>query len=457
MSQYVHSKWGKERGFVGGIIYAISKSNDGYLWLGTDRGLERFDGEGFTLIQRPISAQPAIGPVRGLAMGSDGYLWIRPQGPQVLLYRDGQFKNAFASLGFPMATITAMGLDNHGDVLFSGLQSQSMRYVDGKFKVLAEASNDSSAVVISIAETLDGRTWMGTRDHGLFVVTEGKRLSSTAPNLVNYKINALAPSNNGGLWIGTDLGLRFLSTGADIRVGTPRWNNDNQILAITKDISGNIWAASSRGLIRVTPGGEFSRLPGESRKTAEVTAVYQDSDGSIWFGGPAGLEHLQDGLFTTYASEGGFPESNAGALFVDSESRTWFAPVSGGLYCFDHGRFDRIRLEGLDHDVVYSISGWGNDIWVGRQHGGLTRITRVGNELSAHTYTQRDGLAQNTVYATYVARDGAVWAGTISGGLSRLKDRVFTTYSMSNGLNSNAVSSIAGGMTGQSGSAPPRD
>ena len=448
MSQYVHTKWGNEKGFVGGVIYAISQSNDGYLWLGTDRGLVRFNGEKFTLIQRPIAGQPAIGPVRGLVRSSDGNLWIRPQGPQLLIYRDGIFKNAFELLGFPMATITAMGPDNHGDVLFSGLVSQSMRYAHGKFETIAGATEASRSIVISIAETLDGRIWMGTRDSGLFVVTDGRRVSSTALSLLNYKINALAPSENGGLWVGTDQGLRFLSTISGISIRTPRWDNNNQILAITKDLSENMWAASSRGLIRVTPSGEFSLLPAEGKETAAVTAVFEDNDGSIWFGGPAGLERLQDGLFTTYASEDGLPESNGGALFVDAGGRTWFAPVSGGLYCFDHGRVDRIRLEGLDRDIVYSISGRGNDIWVGRQRGGLTRITRIGKDLSAQTYTQRDGLAQNTVFATYVARDGAVWAGTISAGLSRLKDRVFTTYSMSNGLNSNAVNSIAEGYDG---------
>lgn len=302
---------GAERGYAGGVIYAICQSNDGYLWLGTDRGLVRFDGEKFTLIQRPIAGQPAIGPVRGLVRSSDGNLWIRPQGPQLLIYRDGQFKNAFESLGFPMATITAMGPDNHGDVLFSGLVSQSMRYAHGRFETLADATEASRTIVTSIAETLDGRIWMGTRDSGLFVVTDGRRVSRTALSQLNYKINALAPSENGGLWVGTDQGLSFLSRGSGISIRTPRWNNDNQILAITKDLSENMWAAGSRGLIRVTPSGEFSLLPAEGKGTAAVTAVYEDSDGSIWFGGPAGLEHLQDGLFTTYASENGLPNPTA--------------------------------------------------------------------------------------------------------------------------------------------------
>jgi two-component sensor histidine kinase len=118
------------------------------------------------------------------------------------------------------------------------------------------------------------------------------------------------------------------------------------------------------------------------------------------------------------------------------------------LYILDKGRLDRLRLEGLDRDVVYSITGRGNDIWVGRQHGGLTRITIDGDSVSSRTYTHADGLAQNTVFATYADRDGAIWAGTISGGLSRLNNGVFTNYSMSNALSSNAINSIVEGYDG---------
>jgi signal transduction histidine kinase len=97
---------------------------------------------------------------------------------------------------------------------------------------------------------------------------------------------------------------------------------------------------------------------------------------------------------------------------------------------------------------VYSISGTGDEIWVGRQRGGLTRITSHGDSMSSKTYTRANGLAQNTVFATAAGADGSVWAGTISGGLSRAKDDVFSNYSMLNGLSSNAVSSIVQGHDG---------
>jgi signal transduction histidine kinase/ligand-binding sensor domain-containing protein len=362
----------------------------------------------------------------------------------MLLYRDGQFRNAFAGTRLPSSVITSMAADGHGGVLFAELNTRSMRYVHGKFETVAD-STESPGQVTSLAETLDGRIWLGTRDNGLLVIKSGKPIPSTAPNLENEKINALAATIDGGMWIGTDQGLRFHSTRQDFNIIPPSWMKNSQILDLAEDVAGNLWAASNRGLVRVTLSGDFSFLPGD---TANVTAVYADRDRSIWYGGPGGLERLQDGLFATYSSRDGFPPSNGGALYVDPSMRIWFAPASGGLYVLDKGRSHSIRLQGLDHDIVYSISGKGNDLWLGRQHGGLTRITLDGDSVSSHMYTHADGLAQNTVFATYAGHDGAVWAGTISGGLSRLKNGVFTSYSMSNGLSSNAINSIVEGYDG---------
>ena len=111
MSQYIHERWGADKGFLGGAVYAISQSADGFLWIGTERGLVRFDGFNFTLIQRPIPGSPPIGPVRGLVSDAEGNLWIRQDGPQLLRYRDGRFEDAFARFNLGREHITAMSPD----------------------------------------------------------------------------------------------------------------------------------------------------------------------------------------------------------------------------------------------------------------------------------------------------------------------------------------------------------
>src|SRR5580658_4032985 len=107
ISQYLHDKWGEDKGFIGGRVYAIGQSADGYLWIGTERGLVRFDGFSFTLIQRPLPDSPPIGAVRGLISDAEGNLWIRLEGPRMLLYRDGSFKDPYTRFDLQDISFTA--------------------------------------------------------------------------------------------------------------------------------------------------------------------------------------------------------------------------------------------------------------------------------------------------------------------------------------------------------------
>src|SRR5262249_52511997 len=84
----------------------------------------------------------------------------------------------------------------------------------------------------------------------------------------------------------------------------------------------------------------------------------------------------------------------------------------------------------------------------GRQRGGLTQLRRIGESVTAKSYTQGEGLAQNSVYAVHQSRDGTVWAGTLDGGVSVFRNGRFTTFTTANGLSSNTITSIAEGPDG---------
>ncbi|MGB6692315.1 MAG: two-component regulator propeller domain-containing protein [Terracidiphilus sp.] len=442
----MHDRWDADRGFVGGAVYSIGQSSDGYLWIGTDRGLVRFDGFTFTLIQQPIRTMAPIGRVRGLVTDAEGRLWIRAEGSQLLLYRQGEFVDAFSHFGIPATTFTAMSLDNAGEVLLSGLGTSALRYENGKLLPIAN-SVDAAGTVISLGESRDGRIWMGTRDGGLYLLDHG-RVSEASPALANHKINAILAARDGGLWIGTDDGLRFLNSSGDLRAEVSSWADHDQVLSLTRDRDGNTWAGTSRGLIRIDASGQVTSLQGAGNSGSEVTTVFEDRDGNLWFGRTDGLERLRDGVFTTYSTGANGVEGQIGPIYVDRDGRTWFAPLSGGLSVLENGRIDRVHLAGLDSDIVYSIDGGAGTIWVGLQSGGLTKIVKSGDSFTAQTFTQKDGLAQDSVYSVHWSRDGAVWAGTVSGGLSEFRNGSFRTYSVADGLTSNAVNALCEGQDG---------
>jgi ligand-binding sensor domain-containing protein/signal transduction histidine kinase len=446
VSQYVHDKWGYDRGFVGGSIYAIRQSADGYLWIGTERGLVRFDGFSFTLIQTPMPDGLSIGPVRGLVSDSRGNLWIRLEGPRIIFYHDGQFEDSYSSLDLQGITFTATATDYDGGVFLSGLGDKTLRYKGGRLEAIVSAE-ENPGTVISMAATQDESVWLGTQDNGLFRVREG-RISRVAQELKDLKINCLLPADTGGLWIGTDHGIHLWEGGALVTVALPSSLGQLQILTMVRDRDANVWIGTNHGIVRMTRSGSVSLEQLSSKPGSEVTAIYEDSDGDIWFGGSRGVERLRNGMFTTFSTTDGLPSGGYGAIYADSTGRTWIAPLSGGLYWVRNGEVGHITLDGIEHDVVYSIGGGEREIWVGRQRGGLTVLSGEGDKFTAHTYTQADGLVQNSVYSVNRDRGGRIWAGTISGGVSRLNDGRFTNYSTANGLVSDSVNAIVEGFDG---------
>ena len=453
ISQFVHDRWTAENGLLGGSIYAICQSSDGYLWIGTERGLVRFDGSHFTLIQQPIAGMGSLGPVLGLVSDAAGDMWIRLEDLRLLLYRGGHFEDANARFHLFQIPYTAMANDYEHGILLANGNEQTLQYRGGKFVTIVATGQIPNAV-ISLAQTRDQTIWLGTRDSGLFRMAGGGP-ESVSSELSDAKINVLLPAISGGLWIGTDHGLRYWDGHGLVELPLPASVQQVQILALLQDRDGNIWAGTDHGLIRISPGGTVSLALLHSGPGYEVTTIFEDRDGAIWFGGSAGLERLRDGMFTTYTTAQGMPTDTVGPVWADSDGRTWFGPVSGGLYWIENGLVHRVTAAGLDDDVVYSISGGDGEIWVGRQHGGLTVLTQDGDSFSARTYTQVNGLAPSSVYSVCRERDGTVWAGTISGGVSRLKDGAITNFTDSNGVSLNSINSMLEGYDGRMWFATP--
>src|SRR6266851_6681374 len=116
MSQYIHDRWGTERGLPRGPVYAIAQTTDGYLWIGTEAGLVRFDGQNFRLVQDD-SASFTLTSVLGLIADNDGNLWVRLHGPTLLRYRDGMFDTPVSRMEMTPTSVTAISLTNRGSLL----------------------------------------------------------------------------------------------------------------------------------------------------------------------------------------------------------------------------------------------------------------------------------------------------------------------------------------------------
>jgi signal transduction histidine kinase len=442
MSQYIRDHWGPEKGFPGGPVNAIAQSADGYLWIGAEKGLVRFDGISFRLFE-PTGSTIGTGPtVLGVVPAPDGSVWARLRGPALVQYQNGVFTSVFAAVGVPDTVVTAMRGTADRTILVATLGQGVFAYAGGRSTLVAATAAIPTSFVISMTDTADGTIWLGTRGAGLLRV-QGGRVTRLTEGLPDEKINCLLPGEAGTLWIGTDKGI-VRWTGTEITTaGIPPQLGDVPALAMLRDAQGDVWiAAGSRGLLRVNGRGVSSSREADEDSDAAVTTVFEDRERNIWVGTNKGIERWRDAVFTTYSTRQGLPSDSVGPVYVDHAQRTWFAPVAGGLYWMRDGVVARVPGSGLDRDVIYSIAGAGDEVWLGTQRGGLTRLRVRNDQVTADSFDRRHGLAQNSVYAVHRARDGAVWAGTLSAGASRFQDGVFTTYDTASGLASNTVASI---------------
>jgi ligand-binding sensor domain-containing protein/signal transduction histidine kinase len=450
ISQYVRERWGVAEGFPRAPVYAITQTEDGYLWIGTETGLFRFDGRSFRTM-RDTSGRVSISSVRGLAPDRDGSLWIRLGDRGLVRYRDGIFENPAPDRESSRG-VYVLGRNASGEILLAQMVDVipgkapgiivPMVFRNGEFQRMAAGSRVLRSAVLAIAQTPNGDFWMGSRESGLFRFTAGNMVG-VKEGLPSLKINCLFSNGDRDLWLGTDDGVaRWNGTAVDTK-GIPPLLGHVQALSIVRDRDSNIWIGTdSRGLIRFNGAGLDSLREGDGESQEAVTALFEDREGSLWIGRADGIERLGDSAFITYSMPEGLPTDGSNPVFVDAEDRLWFPPVTGGLWWAKGTQHEAVKLDGLARDLVYSLAGGNQDLWVGRQRGGLTRLRLDGNKIEARTYTKSDGLAEDSVYSVYRTRDGSVWAGTLSAGVSVLRSGQFTTYTVEQGLASSTVASI---------------
>jgi len=267
-SQYVREQWITESRFPGGAVNGIAQTADGYLWTGTDRGLIRFDGFNF----RPVSLT-SITPAPNVSIlqlftDARGTLWIRPEGTHLVRQKDGKLESVRSTLN--LYGITALSKDINGGVLVSDI-------LEGTFRFMADdvqKVGPSSPPVISMAETADGKIWLGTLGDGLFLLAGGRHIKVNA-GLPDRKINCLLQIGE-ELWVGTDTGLYRGNGSGFRRVELPSFLGSVQALSILRDRDSNIWVGTARGLLRINAKGISFSEENELRGGNGINALFED-------------------------------------------------------------------------------------------------------------------------------------------------------------------------------------
>ncbi len=375
VAQYAHEVWNTKNGLPEADAMAILQTRDGYLWVGTEEGLARFDGAHYTIFDRKTAPLPS-NRVQALAETSDGSLWIGTENG-LARYKDRQFRSYSTRDGLPHNNIRALWAEPGGPLWIT---------------------------------TVAGvRLWRGNGFEGSSVVEE---IAGTSPR-------QLLRTRNGNYWVAGDDGLRRSDVGKT-KAPTAVALAHKTVRAMMEDSAGVLWIGSTAGVFRLVDGKISPVSAGGYVPMTEITALLQDRDRNVWVG------TLGDGLFRInkegvlqYSVTNGLSGVEVKSLYEDSAGNIWVGTFGGGLDVFRDTMFTPYgKPEGISQDVAWSVmEGRDSSIWVGTQAGGLNRI----KDGKVTVYSTRYGFADDTVGSLFEGRDGTVWLGKDSG-LSRFKD-----------------------------------
>ena len=483
IGQYLHTSWTQEEGSALPPILAMAQTPDGYLWLGTGKGLIRFDGMRF------VEWSPASGPalptsnISCLRPASQGGLWVGTAAgvyrvdhgrvfryPAVdklpcglilsmledrsgrlwilnecgsadtlaLLSPDGTMRTFGTRDGLPAQKLRTLFQDRQGN-LWIGTSSAICRWSPGSG---AACSKDPVLDVTSIAEDPNGQLVMADWNR-----QQGFRLSSGYAKPIGPRVpdstftrGAMACDRDGNIWVGTTgQGLLRIRDNKVDRFTRGEGLSNNVVRSLVEDHEGDLWVATARGVDRFRdPKVQlFSTLTGLSSDL--INAVYGAQDGAIWIAtAGGGLNRLDGDRVIRYSATEGLPNAMVLSLYQNTPGSLW-AATAAGLALQSGDRFVEVLTSAGQHlERVFNIGGnHSGTVWLADSSRGLFAV-RGG---VAHPVTLPAGESAD-IYGLLVARNGDVWLGHYRGGVTVLCDGSARHYDTRDGLGKGPVRAI---------------
>jgi signal transduction histidine kinase/ligand-binding sensor domain-containing protein len=452
LASYGRQAWGMENGLPQNTVQALAQTNDGFVWLGTEVGLVRFDGVGFQVFDRNSSPALPGNDVRCLLAAKDGSLWIGTS-DGLARWKDGALTAFSTKDGLPGNGIRSIVQSSNGVVWAWTVQGLA-RFEEDRFIDSTAATRFPAGAISAVTSDGQREIWV-TAGEDLSIYREGRwEHAHMAPPIAGGSVDfvqalqgmsAIASKTTALVLHGGDLAAR-LGVGSELP-GT-------RIQALFFDRKGSLWIGTNAGLARWTDG-KAQRLPvTDPLARASVLALMEDREGDIWVGTEAdGLHILRDQRFRTLDAREGLSSDATTTVVEDNVGKLWVGTSADGLNAIAKGsggtgtgavKTYSVR-NGLTSDVILSLAEAPNgDLWVGTPDG-LNRI----HAGAIASFTSADGLPDDFIRSLLVDTDGSLWIGTRRGlthwlnadaPVSNVKKETLTH---ANGLGSDLVGAMA--------------
>ena len=484
ITQYAHTAWTVRDGFSLGNIYAIAQTPDGYIWLGSEFGLFRFDGIRFTPWQPAEGIPLAIRGINSLLVTRDGTLWIGTfggleswNGAKLTIYPETATQFVSSLFEDHEGTVWAGTLEQPGGRLCA-IRDGSVHcdshnsafgraiwgfYEDSSGNLWGAAQSGlwrlrpgpprpypTSTELIGLSRADDGRLLIAVHGAGLMQFSGDKvesfpvRGPNNSPRLLpdrEIDSNRILRDRDGGLWIGAiERGLIHIHNGrTDVFTKTDGLAGD-VILAMYEDREGDIWVSSTGGLdrFRELPVSTVSVKQGLSSDASQ--SVLAATDGSIWVGAHDGLTRFKHGQATILRKGSGLPDSATGSLFQDDRGRIWATLQGHGLGYFQADRF--VGVLDLPSEGVHSITGdHAGNLWLSTDQNFLHVLN--GHLVERISWSDM-GRAPSASVLLYDPERSGLWMGFWAGGglLFFIDGHPRATYTVADGLGQGEIADM---------------
>src|SRR5215813_5603875 len=473
VSQYAHTAWKIRDGFTKGTIWTIAQTPDGYLWLGTEFGLVRFDGVRAVPWQPPGEQLPSS-RVSSLLTAHDGTLWIGTE-KGLASWKNGKF-SLYPAVGDQ--AIFALVQDREGTVwvggytlpppgklcairngivqcygedgtfgngvtgtfedrkgnLWVGADGGLWRWKPGppKFYSLPDISG-----IQALAEDVDGTLLVGWK-RGIWRFVDGKTEAyPPTSRLMPSAITRLIRDRDGGLWISTyEKGVVHVHEGRTDVYAQPDGLSGNSVSSVFEDREGSIWLATFNGLDRFREFAVATFGANQGLPAAYVGSFLADRDGSVWLGGAPALYRRKNGAISTYNKRDGKVDGQSPySLFQDIRGRIWVSTRNGAGYLEN----DRFVPSGVTGKQVFSFANdTAGNLWMADGEAGLFRLSS-GNKVE-HIPWVKLGHRDPGHPLVPDSLQGGLWIGFLRGGIAYLTEgQVRKSYTTRDGLGEGRV------------------
>ncbi|HEY4085621.1 MAG TPA: two-component regulator propeller domain-containing protein [Bryobacteraceae bacterium] len=362
LTGYQRKSWTVQDGYSLGEVLALAQTPDGFLWVGTSRGLRRFDGVNFTRLNGAASGQLDEVRITALCVSRDGALWIGTVGG-LSRFANGQLKTFTTIDGLPPGAVFSL-LAGHDGVVWVGTGGRpdaGLASIAGNtVRRYGEADGLPNDSIFSLFEDRRRNLWIGFASSG--ACSWRPLQTKTCPVAPPAEIRGIAEDATGGMVFSNMQNI--LQANGNRAAVLNKKPIGRQLLNVLVDEDANLWIGTSgSGLLRYQDGRFESLTEKDGLPSNLLNVIFEDRDGDLWLGTLRGLVRLRNRIATNLT----VPGSNVPAAVLPAgDHRVWVASFGSGIRMFDGNSFSQALIP---HESVVSLGQSGNSLLAGTPNG----------------------------------------------------------------------------------------